>query len=44
MYFDRLGVPYWRFQVDRTENPGNLPQHELLEQLEDRIAGSGVVR
>lgn len=43
-YFANLGGPYWRFYVDRTENPGSLPQHEMLEQLEMRTAGFGVVR
>jgi hypothetical protein len=44
MYFDDLGGPYWRFQVDRTDNVGSLPQHELLEQLETRTTDSGLVR
>jgi hypothetical protein len=43
-YFNALGGPYLRFQVDRTENVGNLPQHELLEQLELRTKGFGLVR
>ncbi len=43
-YFDDLGGPYWRFQVDRTDNVGSLPQHELLEQLETRTTDSGLVR
>jgi hypothetical protein len=43
-YFNSLGGPYWRFRVDRTDNFGNLPQHELLEQLELQTAGSGLVR
>jgi len=43
-YFDDLGGPYWRFHVDRTDNAGSLPQHELLEQLAARTTDSGVVR
>lgn len=43
-YFNNLGGPYWRFHVDRTDNTGSLPQHELLEQLEIRTTDSGLVR
>ena len=43
-YFGDLGGPYWRFHVDRTDNVGSLPQHELLEELETRTADLGLVR
>jgi hypothetical protein len=43
-YFNQLGGAYWRFNVDRTDNVGSLPQHELLEELEGRTSGFGLVR
>lgn len=43
-YLAEFGGPYWRFRVDRTDNPGSLPQHDLLEGLESRTDGSALVR
>lgn len=43
-HYRSLGGPYWRFRVDRSVNPGGIPQHEMLELLEQRTSGQALVR
>lgn len=43
-YWNHFGRDYWQFFIDRSENPGSLPQHDLLTELEGRTAGRALVR